>query len=136
MANFPESSSLPTHIPELLVTVESSLEEASGYQQGERDGRQDVGGGFFADPIGTVQDNLRRRQITLNPDQFHQQMAGWLRVAQSAFDQVALHPHMKLQELELTLEINGEGQVSLMGTGGRVSGKGGITLRFTAKEGS
>ncbi len=133
MVNVPEAHSPNPSFPELLVTVEVPPAENS-YPAGQRDSRQDVGGGFFADPVGTVRENLRRRQISLQPDQFQQQMAGWLGVAQSAFDQVAAHPNMKLQELELTLEINGEGQVSLMGTGGRVSGKGGITLKFTAKE--
>jgi hypothetical protein len=43
-------------------------------------------------------------------------------------------PGMQLDEIELVVEINGEGGVKLLGTGGKVGGKGGITLRFKRKE--
>ena len=42
---------------------------------------------------------------------------------------------MQLDELELTVEINGEGQVSLLGTGGKVGTKGAIKLKFKRKDG-
>ena len=38
---------------------------------------------------------------------------------------------MQLNEVTLSVEINGEGQVSLVGTGGKLGNKGGITLKFT-----
>ena len=37
---------------------------------------------------------------------------------------------MELDEIELSVEINGEGQVSLLGTGGKVGGSSGMTLKF------
>ncbi len=39
-------------------------------------------------------------------------------------------PAMQLDEIELSVEINGEGQMSILGTGGKAGGKGAITLKF------
>ena len=40
---------------------------------------------------------------------------------------------MCLDEVELSVEINGEGQVSLFGVGGKAGGKGGMTFKFKRK---
>jgi hypothetical protein len=37
---------------------------------------------------------------------------------------------MELDEIELMVEVNGEGQLGLLGNGGRAGGKGAITLKF------
>ena len=37
---------------------------------------------------------------------------------------------MELDEIELSVEVNGEGQLSLLGTGTKVGGSGAITLHF------
>jgi hypothetical protein len=37
---------------------------------------------------------------------------------------------MQLDEIELSVEINGEGQMSILGTGGKAGGKGAIKLKF------
>lgn len=37
---------------------------------------------------------------------------------------------LKLDEIEVSVEINGEGEVKLLGTGGKAGTKGGITLKF------
>jgi len=48
----------------------------------------------------------------------------------SRAEQQADMKYMQLDEIELAVEINGEGQVSLFGAGAKVGGKQGITLRF------
>ena len=40
-----------------------------------------------------------------------------------------------LDEVELSVEINGEGQVSLFGIGGKAGGKGAMTFKFKRKDG-
>ena len=40
---------------------------------------------------------------------------------------------MQLDEIELSVEINGEGQVKLLGNGVKAGGKGGIKLTFRRK---
>jgi hypothetical protein len=49
---------------------------------------------------------------------------------QQAEQQVKNGSGMRLDEIEVCVEINGEGQVSLLGSGGKMGAKGGITLRF------
>jgi hypothetical protein len=39
---------------------------------------------------------------------------------------------MELDEIELSVEVNGEGQVSLFGMGGKVGSKGAMKLKFKA----
>jgi hypothetical protein len=41
---------------------------------------------------------------------------------------------MHLDEIELSVEINGEGKVSLIGSGAKAGGKGAITLKFKRTE--
>ena len=38
---------------------------------------------------------------------------------------------LRLNEVSLTVEINAEGGLSILGTGGKLGGKGGMTLKFT-----
>jgi hypothetical protein len=38
-----------------------------------------------------------------------------------------------LEEIELTVEVNAEGQLGILGNGGKAGGKGGIKLKFTRK---
>ena len=42
---------------------------------------------------------------------------------------------IRLDEVELSVEINGEGQVSLFGIGGKAGGKGAMTFKFKRKDG-
>lgn len=37
---------------------------------------------------------------------------------------------IQLDEIELSVEISGEGEIKLIGTGGKAGGKGGIKLKF------
>jgi hypothetical protein len=37
---------------------------------------------------------------------------------------------MELDEIELSVEVNAEGQLSLLGSGSKLGGKGAITLKF------
>ena len=38
---------------------------------------------------------------------------------------------LQLNEVSLAVEITAEGGLSILGTGGKLGGKGGITLKFT-----
>jgi hypothetical protein len=57
-------------------------------------------------------------------------MGEFLDVVEEAFDQAEKSRRMQLEELELAIEISGEGQVSLLGTGGKAGAKGAIKLKF------
>ena len=61
-------------------------------------------------------------------------MSKFLQVVSGVFSraekQVNLQSGLKLDEIEVSVEINGEGEVKLLGTGGKAGTKGGITLKF------
>lgn len=52
------------------------------------------------------------------------------RLFSHAEKQVNPQSGLKLDEIEVSVEINGEGEVKLLGTGGKAGTKGGITLKF------
>lgn len=72
----------------------------------------------------------------LNAEDLKRNMNEFLAVMQDVFEQ-AEKPQSKMQldELELSVEINGEGQVILLGTGGKAGVKGAIKLTFKRKDG-
>ncbi|MDF5728615.1 MAG: hypothetical protein PUP92_11410 [Rhizonema sp. PD38] len=63
-----------------------------------------------------------------------QEMKGFLQAMREMLDE-ADEPNSKiqLQEVELSVEINGEGKVSLFGVGGKAGGKGAMTFKFKRK---
>lgn len=64
-----------------------------------------------------------------NMGEFLQRMGRVLTQAKQSASTLA---GMTLDEIELSVEINGEGKVSLMGNGASLSTQGAITLRFKA----
>ncbi|MEM9538761.1 MAG: hypothetical protein AAGA60_04530 [Cyanobacteria bacterium P01_E01_bin.42] len=77
-----------------------------------------------------------RRRSRLSAGELKQQMGEFLEAMEEAFEQ-AQKPRsgMSLDEIELSVEINGKGQVSLFGTGGEAGAKGAIKLKFKRKDG-
>lgn len=56
------------------------------------------------------------------------------RVIQNAQQRATELGGMELDEIELSVEVNGEGQLSLLGSGTKVGGSGAMTLRFKRKD--
>jgi hypothetical protein len=79
--------------------------------------------------------------VQVDADKLEQEMSRFLlvldKVFTSAEQQTQAKPGAKsgiqLEEIELTVEINGEGQVKLLGNGIKAGGKGGIKLKFKRK---
>lgn len=124
-----------TNAPQVWVTVETA-DNGSPAATGKRLGDVDTGGGFGGGSLAqsaAAKLGLQRKRITLDARLLRDQMSGLLSVVGDLFDQAAQQPHMKLEELELSVEIDGEGQVNLVGNGARLGNSGGITLKFTAR---
>jgi hypothetical protein len=68
----------------------------------------------------------------LSAEKLKQNIGKFLEVIQEVFAQAnkPIELGMQLDELELSVEINGKGQVSLLGTGGEAGAKGAIKLKF------
>jgi hypothetical protein len=76
----------------------------------------------------------RLYRIPVKAEKLEQNVAEFLRVigrvvcrAQRSAGELG---NMELDEIELAVEVNGEGQLSLLGSGGKVGGKGAMILKF------
>lgn len=78
------------------------------------------------------------KAVRVSTQKLEAEMSQFLQVVNGVFSraekQVNPQSGLKLDEIELSVEINGEGEVKLLGTGGKVGTKGGITLRFKRTE--
>jgi hypothetical protein len=81
-------------------------------------------------------DRNGRKRSRLSADDLKQNMGEFLDVVEEAFEKAEKPKSaMRLEEVELSVEINGKGQVSLLGTGGEAGAKGAIKLKFKRKDG-
>ncbi len=75
-----------------------------------------------------------RNRHQVSAQTLQQNMTEFLSVVESAFEKAEQsQAKMQLEEVELVVGVDGKGQVSLLGTGGEVGGKGAITLKFKRK---
>jgi hypothetical protein len=76
--------------------------------------------------------------VKVSVEKLQQEMTRFLQVVESLFNQAQqktkLDSGMQLEEIELSVEISGEGEVKLIGNGAKASGKGAIKLTFKRKE--
>lgn len=83
-----------------------------------------------------VPNKHKAKEITV--EKLEQEMTHFLQVVGRLFNraeqEAAKKPGMQLDEIELSVEISGEGKVMLMGTGAKAAGKGAITLKFKRVE--
>ncbi len=93
----------------------------------------DIGADYDDHPAAKAEHGQRRSHV--KAQDLKQNVSEFLEVVEEAFDQ-AEKPRLKMQlyEIELSVEINGEGQVNLLGTGGKVGTKGAIKLKFKRKD--
>ena len=81
-----------------------------------------------------IEPSSGRNRHEVSAQVLHQNMTEFLSVVESAFDKAEQSQvKMQLEEVELVVEVNGKGQVSLLGTGSELGGKGAITLKFKRK---
>jgi hypothetical protein len=77
------------------------------------------------------------KEVRLPVSQLEQNMAQFLHLIGRLFKQVdqeiGSESDMKLDEVELSVEISGEGEVKLV-AGGKAAGKGAIKLKFTRSD--
>jgi hypothetical protein len=125
---------MTTETARVWVTVETDEAIETPVVPGTRSGQGDVGGGFGSAGITqAVKRITSQKRVPLDANLLQQQMMGLLAVVGDLFDQASQHPQMNLAELELSVAIDGEGQVSLVGNGAKLGSSGGITMKFTAK---
>lgn len=113
---------------QLWLVTEVETTETVEVRRGER-GSDDIGGGFGL-PRVTEQIKVVRQRVPLDAVALKTQMSGLLQVVSDVFEQATQQRELLLDEVELSVEINAQGQVSIMGNGGSLSNKGAIKLKF------
>ncbi|NEP20237.1 MAG: hypothetical protein F6J97_25690 [Leptolyngbya sp. SIO4C1] len=119
--------------PEIYVIAEVEETEEVTTIDGVRDGRRDTGGGWGAPtrgPAEVVTKIFKRRRVSLDAKALQTQMQSMIAVVNDLFAQAQTSGGLELSEVELSVEINAEGQISLVGNGGKLGNSGGITLKF------
>ncbi|MBH8552080.1 hypothetical protein I8751_06780 [Nostocaceae cyanobacterium CENA357] len=74
--------------------------------------------------------------VKVSAEKLEQNMTGFLQVVGRLFSRAEqqVNSKMQLEEIELSVEISGEGEVKLIGSGAKASGKGAIKLTFKRQE--
>ncbi|MBH8564895.1 hypothetical protein I8748_22375 [Nostoc sp. CENA67] len=75
--------------------------------------------------------------VKVSAQKLEQNMTHFLKVVGSLFsraEEQAVNSRMQLDEIELSVEISGEGEVKLIGNGVKAGSKGAIKLKFKRQE--
>ena len=96
---------------------------------GARNGRSI--GGSFSKKVDALTEAIGKR-VSLPTAKLKEQIGRLVKDLTEVFDHADQEANGKitLNEVELTVEVNTEGQLGILGSGGKVGGKGGITLKF------
>ena len=106
------------------VASAETVEVAEGSRSSE-----DIGGGFGSSVVQQTRKSLTQR-VQVNVEDLKREIGNLLGVVGDVFDQARNETGMSLEEVELSIEVSSEGQISILGSGGKISGSGGIKLSF------
>jgi hypothetical protein len=90
---------------------------------------EDVGGGFGSSLVQQTRKSLSQR-VQISADDLKREIGNLLAVVGDVFDQARSEVGLSLEEVELSIEVSSEGQISILGSGGKIGGTGGIKLSF------
>ncbi|MEL4895618.1 Pepco domain-containing protein [Crocosphaera sp. Alani8] len=123
------SSEIPQKIGIITVSEEKKL-DTEGTRSSE-----DFGGTLGSrSEITTEIVGIQRTEIEL--EKLKAEMKGFIGAMREILDEAdPPNSQMRLEEVELSVEVNGEGKVSLLGIGGKAGGKGAMTFKFKRKDG-
>ncbi len=109
------------------IVTESDASETLEVAGGR--GSEDVGGGFGAGAVQQVRKSLTQR-VQVSAGDLKRQIDDLVTVVGDVFDHARTEFGLQLDLVELSVEISSEGQVSILGSGGKLGGKGGLKLTF------
>ncbi|MFM6061691.1 MAG: hypothetical protein ACKPAE_04390 [Microcystis panniformis] len=113
-----------------IITGESDLQKTP---TGARSSR-DTGGRLGEQERSAEVAATERSQVDVS--KLKLEMQGFLKAMREMLDEAdPPSAKIRLDEVELSVEINGEGQVSLFGVGGKAGGKGAMIFKFKRKDG-
>lgn len=114
----------------LWIVTDAEVIEEKVEVEGRRSS-EDIGGGFGPPRrIYEAERTVQSRRVPIPAEKVKAQMQGMISIVNDLFDQASTRTGLQLNEVELSVEINAEGKVSLIGSGGKLGSKGGIKLKF------
>ncbi|WP_017318731.1 Pepco domain-containing protein [Mastigocladopsis repens] len=115
----------------IIVEETSQTETTTGSRSGH-----DIGGrlGETTREVERTEEAVNTKHRAVEVTKLKEEMQGFLQAMKEILDE-ADQPSSKMQldEVQLSVEINGEGKVSLFGVGGKAGGKGAMTFKFKRK---
>ncbi|NCR54617.1 MAG: hypothetical protein GPJ10_14865 [Microcystis aeruginosa L211-07] len=113
-----------------IITGESDLQKTPTGARSSRDTGGRLEGKVKSPEVAATE----RSQVDVS--KLKLEMQGFLKAMREMLDEAdPPGAKIRLDEVELSVEINGEGQVSLFGIGGKAGGKGAMTFKFKRKDG-
>ena len=91
-----------------------------------------------SEPHRSYREVAQEKGVEVSVPALEQKMSRFLksvsRIFHQAEQETQKNSRMQLDEIELSVEISGEGEIKLMGTGGKAGSKGAIKLTFKRAE--
>ena len=106
------------------VEAAETVEVVDGVRSSE-----DVGGGFGSSLVQQTRKSLTQR-VQISAEDLKREIGNLMAVVGEVFDHARPEAGLSLENVELSIEISSEGQISILGSGGKISGSGGIKLTF------
>jgi len=99
----------------------------------EGKGGLDIGADYGGQPRD---DRASRQRSYITAEELKQNLEEFIEVVEVSFDRAeSSQSKLQLEEIELSIEISGNGKVSLLGIGGEAAAKGAVKLKFKRKDG-
>jgi hypothetical protein len=93
----------------------------------------DVGADYGDEPS---EDRGNRKRSRISAEDLKDNIGEFIEVVEESFDRAeSSKSRLQLEEIELSVEISGNGKVSLLGFGGEAAAKGAVKLKFKRKDG-
>jgi hypothetical protein len=114
-----------------IIVEETSQTETT---TGSRSGRDTGGRLGETREVEITEEAVSTKHRAVEVTKLKEEMQGFLQAMKEILEE-ADQPSAKIQldEVQLSVEINGEGKVSLFGVGGKAGGKGAMTFKFKRK---
>ena len=97
-------------------------------RRGERSG-EDIGGDFRQRVTEQIR-TIAEKRVPLDAAALREQLNGLLKILGDVSDKANQQSGLQLDEVELAVELTGEGQVNILGNSGKLGNKGAIKLKF------
>ena len=115
-----------------LWIITDTIAEVEEVEEGK--GGLDIGGNY--NDLPTSDDRSSRQRSYISAEDLQQNLGEFIEVVEVSFDRAeSSKSKLQLEEIELSIEISGNGKVSLLGIGGEAAAKGAVKLKFKRKDG-